>query len=101
MLKNCLKNRKINFIKKGSFSIDVCCFGIWKDNILVFVYYDEKVNVVDFFLNLKFLIKVVGRLRGIVVDKLGRIFVFLLNEREVLEVDIIIKFVKKFFLIEV
>lgn len=99
--KNCLKNRKINFIKKGSFSTDVCCPGIWKDNILVSVYFDEKVNVVDLSLNLKFSIKVAGRPRGIAVDKLGRIFVSLPNEREVLEVDIITKSVKKLFSTEV
>lgn len=99
--KNCLKNGKINFIKKGGFSTDVCCPGIWKDNILVSVYNDEKVNVVDLSLNLKVSVKVAGRPRGIAVDKLGRIFVSLPNEREVLEVYIITKSVKKLFSTEV
>lgn len=53
----------------------------------------------DFFLNVKFLIELDGKLRDIMVDDLGRIFVLLLYEKEVVEVDIIIKFVKKLFLI--
>lgn len=99
--KNCLKNRKINFFKKVNFSTGVCCAGVWKDNILISVYSDNKIDVVDIHLNFKFTIKVAGSPRGIAVNKLGGIFVSLPNEREVLEVDMITKSVKKLFSTEV
>lgn len=55
--------------------------------------------VVDFFLNVKFLVKLDENLRDIIVDDKGRVFVLYLKKGEVVEIDMRIKLVKNLFLI--
>lgn len=94
---NCMKNGQIKLLKKVNLFTGICSAVFCKGDILVSVFCDQKVYVVDITLNFKFSIKVAGKPKDIAVDNSNRVFVTLPNEREVLEIDMITKSVKKLF----
>lgn len=96
--KSCMKNGQIKLLTKVKHCNNPCYAVFRHDNILISDFGAKKVDVVDMSLNLKFSIKVDGNPRGISVDKLDRVFVLLHDKKEVLEVDMMTKSVKKLFL---
>lgn len=98
LTKSCMKNGQINLLKK----INVCTGSsssavFYQNNILITCYDKKQVLVVDFSLNVMSSIELDGKSRDITMDDLGRVFVSLPHEKEVVEVDIITKSVKKLF----
>lgn len=93
-----MKNGQINLLKKVNLCTGSSSSAVFYENdILITCYHKKQVLVVDFSLNVKSSIELDGKSRDITVDDLGRIFVSLPHEKEVVEVDITTKSVKKLF----
>lgn len=95
--KGCMKNGKLILLKKEKLCTGVCSAVFHKNDLVIPWYEKKQVLVVDFSLNLKSSVNLNGNPRDITVDDLGRVFVSLPNEKEVLEVDMKTKSVKKLF----
>lgn len=68
-----------------------------RDHILIADYNEKQVLVLDLSLNCKFSIKMEGSPRDITVGRLGRVFVSLPGENEVVEIDVVTKTSRKLF----
>lgn len=98
LTKSCMKNGQINLLKKVNLCTGSSSSAVFYENdILITWYHKKQVLVVDFSLNVKSSIELHGKSRDITVDDLGRIFVSLPHQKEVVEVDITTKSVKKLF----
>lgn len=92
-----MKNGQIKLLKKEKLCTGVCSAVFSQNNILISWYNERQVLVVDFSLNLSSSVSLNGNPRDITVDDLGRVFVSLPDQREVVEIDMITKSVKTLF----
>lgn len=92
-----MKNGQIKLLRKEKLCTGVCSAVFSQNDILISWYNEKQVLIVDFSLNLKSSVSLNGNPRDITVDDLGRVFVSLPDQSEVVEIDMITKSVKKLF----